>query len=110
MRKQPQNIHRYVQDPRNKPRKNLSGLVALGIIFGMFFLIGNSIGFMIGALDYDMYKRQVDSYPPETYQERRVENCRGDFTRIEILVPGHYLGCTSGPFFEWMGDSVTEEL
>lgn len=110
MRKKPQNIHRYVQDPRNKPSKNWDGLFTLGLIFGMFFLIGNSIAFMIGALDYDMKKHQVYSYPHETYQERRVEHCRGDFTRIEILLPGYYLGCTSGPFFEWLGDSASKEL
>jgi len=106
----PQNIHRYVQDPKNKPPRNWGGLVALGIIFGMFFIMGNSIGFLLGAIDYDMYEFEVDKYPPETYQERRVENCRGDFTRIEILIPGHHLGCTAGPFFEWLGNSATEEL
>ena len=110
MRNKPQNIHRYVQDPRNRPKKNLAGIFALGIVFGMFLVIGNTIGFMLGALDYDFHKHKVDSYPPETYQERRVEHCRGDFTRIEILVPGYYLGCTSGPFFEWLGNSANKEL
>ena len=110
MRKKPQNIHRYVQDPRNKPPRNWSGAAALGIIFGVFFLMGNSIGFLIGVIEYDRYKHEVSNWPQETYQERRVEHCRGDFTRIEILMPGYDLGCTSGPFFDWLGDSATKEL
>lgn len=113
MKYKAQNIHRYVQDPRNKPKKDWIGLHILGVMLGSGFLIVNLIAFGLGATEYNVSKWKVSSYPQETYQEnqeRRVEHCRGDFTRIEIIVPGFYLGCTSGPFFEWLGDSVTKEL